>query len=97
MRLYIENFESRVSFKIETHLKRKIKKIMDMQTKNFFILYFGSARIVFVSGAQLSPLLTVQVVKVLITQDETTLILDYKLERSIMLVLLIFCNFETPS
>jgi hypothetical protein len=45
-----------------------------------------------VSGAQLSPLLTVQVVKVLITQDETTLILDYKLERSIMLVLLIFAT-----
>jgi hypothetical protein len=34
----------------------------------------------------------VQVVKVLITQDETTLILDYKLGRSIMLVLLIFAT-----
>jgi hypothetical protein len=65
---------------------------MDMQTKTFsYTLLCSYARIVCVWCSIKSIIINpVQVVKVLITQDETTLILDYKLERSIMLVLLIF-------
>jgi hypothetical protein len=67
---------------------------MDMQTKTFsYSLLWQLRADRFVSGAQLSPLLLIGAsCKVLITQDETTLILDYKLGRSIMLVLLIFAT-----
>jgi hypothetical protein len=73
---------------------------MDMQTKNFFILYFGSyARIVFCVWCSIKSIIInpVQVVKVLITQDETTLILDYKLGKVNYASTFNLCNFETPS